>query len=183
MDGLGHYALLDINLTHPIRATQLAMAEFLAPSNGSEKVSANNPKRVLHISSIACEQANFPYPIYTATKYGITGFVRSLADLEQSMGIRVNAVAPGVVKTPLWLESPEKLALIDEATDIWVTAAEVAQAMLQLLEDPDLVGGTILEVGHDHKRIIPLLGNMVSGPRLGVALLQTDLRIDVVRKR
>lgn len=51
----GHYALLDINLTHPIRVTQLAMSHWLHPPSSSRRtpVSPTNPKRVIHIGSVA----------------------------------------------------------------------------------------------------------------------------------
>lgn len=43
-----------------------------------------------------------------------------------------------------------------------VTTTEVAAAMLKLAEDPEMVAGTVLEVGHEQTRAIPLTGN--TGP-------------------
>lgn len=155
VDGLGHYATLDINVSHPIRATQLAISEFLNPSGGGTKVSPSNPKRIVLISSIAGQTAYLTTPLYFASKWAISGFVRSLGDLESTKGIRVNACAPGLIKTPLWTDHPEKMAFVDEGTDQWATAVEVAEAMMRLLEDPAMVGGTILEVGHEQTRVVP----------------------------
>ena len=107
--GVGHYKCLDINITHPIRATQLAIAEFLKPSDGSAGASSS-PKRVVHIASVASQIAALPVPLYIASKHAIDGFVRSLADLD-ALGIRVNGVQPGIVKTPLWLDHPEKMEM------------------------------------------------------------------------
>ena len=123
------YAILDVNLTHPIRTTQLAISHFL--SSDSEK---SSPKSIVHISSIAGQVTPLAAPIYNATKHGINGFVRSLAPLDPRLGIRVTAVAPGVIKTPLWTEAPEKLRLI-AADDAWVTPEFVADAMVSLVEN------------------------------------------------
>jgi NAD(P)-dependent dehydrogenase (short-subunit alcohol dehydrogenase family) len=40
-------------------------------------------------------------PIYTLTKHAVIGFVRSVAPQLEERGIRINAVAPGFVQTPL----------------------------------------------------------------------------------
>lgn len=152
----GRYAILDINLTHPIRTTQLAIAHFLR-QNQSKK-----PKHIIHISSIAGQTAVLVAPIYAATKHAISGFVRSLGKLDKKVGIRVTAVAPGVIKTPLWTDHPEKLRMINEQQDEWVTPEEVAQVMLALIQQNEVSenigdtsgrgqtfpvqGGTILEV-------------------------------------
>ncbi|KAF2215332.1 hypothetical protein CERZMDRAFT_56912 [Cercospora zeae-maydis SCOH1-5] len=145
---VGHYALFDVNLTHPIRVTQLAISKWLNPPEGSKcgKVSANNPKRVVHISSIAGQGPSFPAPMYVASKHAISGFIRSLAPLEETLGIRVNGVAPGVIKTPLWTDHPEKMTLLDEKQDEWVEPEEVADAMLKCVESDEVVGGWVLEV-------------------------------------
>ena len=106
--GFGHYASLDINLVHPIRMTQLAISWFLNPLKGP-KASPQNPKRVVCIASIASEIAFPGAPLYVATKWGVSGFVRSLDVLEPQYGIRVNAVAPGIgqyltlIVSELWL--------------------------------------------------------------------------------
>ncbi|CAM1501206.1 Fc.00g103680.m01.CDS01 [Cosmosporella sp. VM-42] len=158
----GHYKLLDINLNHPIRTTQLALSHWLYPrknensaSTPPAKVSPSNPKRIVHISSIAGQMPNLRAPIYGASKFAITGFVRCLAPLD-AKGVRVNAVAPGVVRTPLWLEHPEKLVNVDEEKDGWVTPEEVAAAMLRCVEEDQFIGGTILEVGKDNTRVVGL---------------------------
>lgn len=169
----GHFALLDINLTHPIRATQLAMTHWLHPAPASsssssssssplgarQAVSPTNPKRLVHIGSVAGQMPNFNAPLYGASKFGIHGFVRSLAPLDEKHGIRVSAVAPGVVRTPLWEEHPEKMAYIDPERDGWVTPDEVAVAMLRCVEEEGLVGGTILEVGKDRTRCVQALND------------------------
>lgn len=68
------------------------------------------------------------------------------------MGIKVTGVAPGIVKTPLFLDHPEKLKMLDQEKDTWVLPEEVAEGMLRCVEDPELPGGTILEIGHECTR-------------------------------
>ena len=45
-------------------------------------------------------------PIYTLTKHAVIGFVRSVAPQLEERGIRINAVAPGFVETPLIDSAP-----------------------------------------------------------------------------
>ncbi|KAK1991090.1 short chain dehydrogenase [Colletotrichum falcatum] len=160
IDG-GRYSLLDINITHPIRSTQLAISYWLHPNAATStalppaiRASPDNPKRVVHISSVAGQVPNINAPLYAASKFAVTGFVRSLARLEQTDGIRVNAVAPGVVRTPLWTENPEKLVNLDVSQDGWVAPEEVAEAMLRCVEEDSLIGGSILEVGKNRTRLV-----------------------------
>lgn len=174
------YALLDVNLTHPIRATQLAMSHWLHPratTNSKfptpEPVSIQNPKRVIHISSVAGQLPVFRAPIYGATKHAISGFVRCLTPLE-SLGIVVTAVAPGVVKTPLWTDHPEKLVNVDEGQDAWVTPEEVAEAMLRCIEREP--GGTILEVASRSVRSVKATNDPGPDldPKRGLATSNSD---------
>lgn len=143
------YALLDINITHPIRTTQIAISHFL---------SQKKPGSVVHISSVAGQVPGFTTPMYVASKFAINGFVRSLhrledPPLEQNLpNIRVTAVAPGLIKTPLWTDNPEKLAWI-EGEEGWVTPEKVAAVMLDLVEKEENIGGTILEVGKTVRKV------------------------------
>ncbi|KAF4120418.1 Short-chain dehydrogenase [Geosmithia morbida] len=156
----GHYALLDINLAHPIRTTQLAISKWLYPDENASspfptpaKATPENPKRIVHISSVAAQIPVFRAPLYGASKSAITGFVRAIAPLDAE-GIRVNAVAPGVVKTPLWSENPEKLANVDQSRDAWVSPLEVAQAMLDCVQKDERTAGMIVEVGAKNTRVV-----------------------------
>lgn len=160
VDG-NRFASLDINLTHPIRATQLAMQYWLHPKDRTDsagaalpKASKENPKRVVLVSSVAAQIPVFRAPIYGASKFAISGFARCLAELEPTLGIRVNAVAPGLVRTPLWMEHPEKLVNVNEETDGWITPEDVAKVMLSCLESTKLVGGSVVEVGKDTARTV-----------------------------
>lgn len=155
-----HYATLDINITHPIRTTQLALSHFLNPTSSNRiKASPANPRRIVHISSIAAQGYGLGTPLYFASKAAISGFIRSLGALDAALGIRVAGVAPGVVKTPLWTENPDKLAWVNEGTDEWVTPEEVADAMLALCEDEKYAGGTVLEVGKEYTRRVEALND------------------------
>lgn len=143
---------MDINITHPIRTTQLAIAHFLRHRKNGR------PKHIVHISSIAGQNAAFAAPIYVATKHAINGLVRSLAKLE-TLGIRVTAVAPGVIRTPLWTEHPEKLKMVNDNVDEWVTPDEVAEVMLALVQQEQV--GEIIGDRTDRGRRFPVTGGTI----------------------
>ena len=98
-----------------------------------------------------------PTPLYAASKAAISSFARSLASLEPAMNVRVNAVAPGITKTPIWTE--DKIRWFDEGTDTWVTPQRIAEVMLELIQNPEYVGGTVLEVGSESVRKVEALND------------------------
>ncbi|CAD6442054.1 94cea6f4-2257-45a0-8b47-12b92927dc32 [Sclerotinia trifoliorum] len=145
------YKIFDINITHPIRTTQMAIEQFMK---------RKKPGVVIHISSVAGQLPFFPNPMYVASKHAISGFVRSLAQLEfptpDIPKVRVSAVAPGLIKTPLWTEHPEKMLFLskeDPDDSYWVTPEFVAERMLELIESEKYLGGTVLEVGKGVRKV------------------------------
>ncbi len=120
--------------------------------------------------------------MYNASKHAINGFVRSLAPLEARLGIRVAAVAPGVVKTPLWTDHEEKLKAVGSG-DGWVSAADVAAVMVALVERDEvgdviaenaaggakivIRGGSILEVSKGRVRDVQAFDDPGPGDRVG----------------
>jgi NAD(P)-dependent dehydrogenase (short-subunit alcohol dehydrogenase family) len=67
-------------------------------------------------------------PIYTLTKHALVGFVRSVAPQLEHRGIRINAVAPGFVDTPL-LNDEARAAFEAEEFPL-LRPEEVAEAIL-----------------------------------------------------
>ncbi|KAK2734699.1 hypothetical protein FQN57_001469 [Myotisia sp. PD_48] len=120
------YAIFDINLVHPVRTSQIAISKFLNSTKPG-------PKTIIIISSTSAQDTSFATPLYDASKHAISGFVRAIKDVDE-LGIRVAAVAPGIIKTPLYIENPEKLAMISDSKDTWVEPEEVAEVMVNLIE-------------------------------------------------
>jgi 3-oxoacyl-[acyl-carrier protein] reductase len=64
--------------------------------------------RIINISSVVGHMGNAGQTNYAATKAGITGFTKSLAQEVGSRGITVNCVAPGFIDTDMTKELSEE---------------------------------------------------------------------------
>ena len=86
------HRVLDTNLTGVFLTCKHVLPAMLAQGGGS----------IINISSLASIQVNtYPYTSYYAAKAGLNHLTRSLAVRYAPEGIRVNAVLPGVIDTPL----------------------------------------------------------------------------------
>ena len=87
---------------------------------------------------------------YAVTKSGIIGMTKSLAKELGKKGIRVNAVAPGFVKTPMTKNVPEKiLELMKQKTPLHRLGEpkDVAYAYAFLASDESaFINGAVLSV-------------------------------------
>jgi NAD(P)-dependent dehydrogenase (short-subunit alcohol dehydrogenase family) len=84
-------AFLDENLAVPLRVARAVLRPMMAAGTGSLVLVGS---QLAHISVPG-------YASYSAAKGGITALARALAVDAGPSGVRVNALAPGVVKTPL----------------------------------------------------------------------------------
>jgi len=86
-------AVVGVNLTGFFRLTQLAITHMLAGCGG----------HVVNITTTLVDVADSTAPsaLTALTKGGIAAVTRSLAIEHASRGIRVNAVAPGIIQTPV----------------------------------------------------------------------------------
>ncbi len=105
---------------------------------------------IVNCTSITMYQGSKELLDYSATKGAITAFTRSLSENLTPKGIRVNAVAPGPIWTPLNPSggaSPEKLAHFGKDTPMGRPGQpnEVAPAFLFLAcEDASYMSGQVL---------------------------------------
>ena len=105
---------------------------------------------IINTTSVTMYQGSKELLDYSATKGAITAFTRSLSENLVKHGIRVNAVAPGPIWTPLnpcGGASPEKVAHFGESTPMGRPGQpnEVAPAFLFLAcEDSSYMSGQVL---------------------------------------
>jgi NADP-dependent 3-hydroxy acid dehydrogenase YdfG len=57
---------------------------------------------IINIASVAAQRPIPGAAVYTATKAGVIGFSRVLAEELRAEGVRVGVLVPGAVDTPLW---------------------------------------------------------------------------------
>lgn len=97
---------------------------------------ANGTGDILVVSSIAGVDELADQPIYSASKHAVQTFVRVLRRQVGKDGIRVGAICPGTVATPIWgLTDPADIAERVAARDV-VMAEDVAEASLFMLTRP-----------------------------------------------
>ena len=133
------YALVvGVNLTGFFRLTQRAITEMVERGSG----------HVVNISATLAEYANSSAPaVLTAlTKGDLAAATRSLAIEYASRGIRVNAVSPGVIQTPV--HPPESY---DELGDQLPPLGRVGQvsdvvAGILFLESSPYITGEVLHI-------------------------------------
>jgi NAD(P)-dependent dehydrogenase (short-subunit alcohol dehydrogenase family) len=130
--------VVGVNLTGFFRLTQLAISHMLARGSG----------HVVNISTTLVDVADSSSPsVLTAlTKGGVAAATRSLAIEYASRGIRVNAVSPGIIQTPV--HPPESYAGLGERL---VPLGHVGQVddvvnAILFLESSPFVTGEIVHV-------------------------------------
>ncbi len=106
--------------------------------------------RIVNISSVVGEMGNAGQSNYTASKAGLIGLTKSLAQEVGSRKITVNAVAPGFIQTDMTHGLPDDLKqkMIDQTPlDRMGTAEEVASAVKFLVsEEASFITGHVLDV-------------------------------------
>ena len=130
-------AMLAVNLTGFFHITQLAVAEMEKQGSG----------HVVQITTSLVDHAiaEVPSVLASLTKGGLNAATKSLAIEYAKRGIRVNAVAPGNIKTPM--HSAETYAQLEALEPIGHLGeiADIVDAILYL-EGAGFVTGEILHV-------------------------------------
>ncbi|MFZ3170084.1 MAG: 3-oxoacyl-ACP reductase FabG [Candidatus Methanoperedens sp.] len=132
--------VININLKGPFNCIQAVVEQMISQGSGV----------ILNISSIVALYGNVGQTNYAATKAGLVGMTKTLAKELGKKGIRVNAVAPGFIYTPMTATVPEKiLEMMKEKTPLkrLGTPADVASTLLFLASDEaSFINGAVISV-------------------------------------
>lgn len=154
-----HRNVLDVNVNgvfHGLKYGIQAMLENPGPVRGS----------IVNTASVAGLTGSPMLGSYNASKHAVVGLTRNAAVEYGASGIRVNAVCPGVIRTPMaraLADNEEMLARIGKAHALGRIGEpeEVARVVLFLAsDDASFVSGAA----------IPVDGGMTAGPNLNAAM-------------
>ena len=130
-------AVVGVNLTGFFRLTQRVIAEMLKRGGG----------HIVNITATVAEYANAKAPALLAalTKGGLASATKSLAIEYASRGIRVNAVSPGVIQTPM--HAQESYDALAEFTPLRRVGqiSDIVDGIL-FLESSPFITGEILHI-------------------------------------
>jgi len=132
--------LFDVNVIGLIKITQLAARLMMRGKSGS----------IINVSSIVGRRGNSGQTVYSATKSAVIGATFSAAKELAPMNIRVNAVAPGLIRTAMIESIPE-----DKRKSL------ESQIAMGRVGSPQDVANTILFLASD-------LSSYVTGQVIGV---------------
>ncbi|MFC3231081.1 SDR family NAD(P)-dependent oxidoreductase [Marinibaculum pumilum] len=142
MDPESWDAVVDVNLTGTFNCTRAALPGLRDAGGGA----------IVNIASVAGKRISFLGGAdYTAAKSGVLGFTRHAAFELAQDGIRVNAICPGPVLTPLTTGATTEAQRAQVAETVplgrWVQPQDIANAALFLASaDAAMCTGTSLDV-------------------------------------
>ncbi|MFJ5590749.1 SDR family NAD(P)-dependent oxidoreductase [Streptomyces noursei] len=94
IDDVEWRSVFDLTFFSAVRTSRAAMSHLLADNGGA----------IVNISSI---NARLPFPMvvdYSAAKAALSNLTKALSEEFAPQGVRVNAIAPGPVRTPFWTD-------------------------------------------------------------------------------
>lgn len=139
--------LIAIDLTAVIAATRLAVRAMRRAGRGGV---------IINTASLIGLWPMPSAPVYAAAKAGVVNFSRSLAYLAEEAHIRVNAICPELVDTPMALGmGEERLAELRRAGDI-LRPEDIAAGVIELIADEARAGAVMTVTSHGGREFATL---------------------------
>jgi len=133
------YALVTaVNLTGFFHLTQRVIARMLAQGDGGHVVNMTT-------ALVEHPNANIPSALASLTKGGLAAVTKSLAIEYAHNGIRVNAISPGVIDTPMHADDDHAALAGLHPLGRMGTVADIVEGVLYL-ESANFVTGEVLHI-------------------------------------
>jgi 2-deoxy-D-gluconate 3-dehydrogenase len=142
--------VMRVNLTSPFFLTQAVAKWWL--DNGRATSATDARLKIVNIASLLSFQGGITVPAYAASKHGIAGITKALANEWAKERINVNAIAPGYISTDntqaLRENATRNQAIKDRIPQgDWGQPDDISGAVLFLASsDADYVNGAVLNV-------------------------------------
>jgi 2-dehydro-3-deoxy-D-gluconate 5-dehydrogenase len=142
--------VLNVNLSSPFFLSQAVARWWL--TGGREKSPADARLKIVNIASLLSFQGGITVPAYTASKHGVAGVTRALANEWAKERINVNAIAPGYIATEntraLRENSARNQAILDRIPEgRWGRPEDIAGGCVFLgSADANYLNGAILNI-------------------------------------
>jgi NAD(P)-dependent dehydrogenase (short-subunit alcohol dehydrogenase family) len=136
-------SLVSTNLEGYLYITQLAVKQMLAQKSGGSVVGISTSLVKNPIAGVAAA-------VQMITKGGLESITVSLASEYAKEHIRFNAVAPGIVDTPLHKDNPKEFLKTLSPMGTISTAEEIASAVVYLTEARQITGEVLHVDGGAH---------------------------------
>lgn len=123
--------VVDLNLKSVFFMSQAVARQFIAQGTGG---------KIINVASMLSYQGGVRVPSYTASKSGVMGITRALANEWAKHGINVNAIAPGYMATDnttaLRADEARNAAILDRIpAGRWGVPADMAGPVVFLASD------------------------------------------------
>jgi ribitol 2-dehydrogenase len=121
-------ALLDVNVFGAMAIVREVLPQMIARGDGD----------VLMTSSVSGHQAIHWEPVYSASKHAIQAFTHAVRRQLVGTGVRMGAIAPGVVLNALWGigDDAQEQVAAQVAAGTGIRSEDVADAVLFMLSRP-----------------------------------------------
>jgi len=142
--------VLRTNLSTPFFLCQAVAKWWL--TGGCELSPAGTRLKIINIASLLSFQGGILVPAYTASKHGIAGLTKALANEWAKAHINVNAIAPGYIATEntraLREDAQRHQAIVERIPEgRWGKPEDIAGACVFLASrDADYLNGSVLNV-------------------------------------
>ena len=143
----------NVNVKGVFLTTRAVVPHMMARRSGS----------IISISSMVGKEAIPLFVHYSASKFAVIGMTQGLAKEMAPYDVRVNAVCPGVVRTPLWEPLLDQLSANKGITREQAWQGFVEPIPLKRPQEPEDIGEAVAFLASDRARNMTGQGINVTG--------------------